>query len=153
MFALDTSGPALRAALSHGVDLLKPSLAEFEMIVGREVRDLASQARQAIGLARSGAARMIALSLGRDGAVLATAERALRLPALEIAERSSVGAGDSFLAGLVLGLARGQGPDEALRLAIAAGADAVGTSGTAQVKQANVKSLLKRIGPADVFRP
>ena len=147
-FALDTSGPALHAALSHGVDLLKPSLAEFETIVGHEVRDPASQAKEAVGLVRSGAARMIALTVGRDGALLATAEGAVRLPALETAERSGVGAGDSFLAGLVLGLARGQAPGEALRLAIAAGASAVAAAGTAQVRRAEVETLLQRIGAA-----
>ena len=84
---------------------------------------------------------MIALTLGGDGAILATADGALQLPAVAVKERTGVGAGDSFLAGLVLGLARGQPRDDALRLAIAAGAVAVAGSGTARVRRAEVEAL------------
>ena len=66
-FALDTSGAALKAPLGHGVDLLKPSLGEFETIAGRANSDRSSRARQAVDLVRSGAARMIALTLGATG--------------------------------------------------------------------------------------
>ncbi len=143
-FALDTSGSALRAALGCGIDLLKPSLTEFESIVGREVRDLSSQKDQAMQLVRSGAARMIALTLGATGAILATEQHVIELPAIHVAERTGVGAGDSFLAGLVLGLAGGQPPEKALHLALACGAVAVRSPGTAQVKRADVEAL---VGP------
>ncbi len=143
-FVLDTSGPALKAALRHGVDLLKPSLGEFESIVGREVRDPQSQAREARELIRSGAARMIALTLGRDGAMLVTSDDVVRLPAIEVVEKSAVGAGDSFLAGLVLGLARGQSHKSALQLAIATAAAAVSSPGTAHVRRPFVETLLAR---------
>ncbi|MGZ3339366.1 MAG: 1-phosphofructokinase family hexose kinase [Reyranella sp.] len=152
-FALDTSGPALRASLGHGVDLLKPSLGEFESIVGREYSKPSSRATRAVELVRSGAARMIALTLGGEGAILATAEGALQLPAMAVKERTGVGAGDSFLAGLVLGLARGQPRDEALRLAIAAGAAAVAGIGTARVQRAEVEALYRGFRPEVAEKP
>jgi len=142
-FALDTSGSALKASLGHGIDVLKPSLSEFETIVGRESSEPSSRAMQAVDLVRSGIARMIALTLGSDGVILATADGALQLPAMPVKERTGVGAGDSFLAGLVLGLARGQPRDQALRLAIAAGAAAVAGSGTARVQRADVEALYR----------
>lgn len=141
-FALDTSGSALAASLGHGIFLLKPSLSELETIVGRKVRDLGSQMDEAKRLAQSGAAEMIALTLGSDGAILATSDRAFHLPAPPVTERTGVGAGDSFLAGLVFALARGQPAEKALGLAVACGAAAVQGSGTAQVKRADVASLL-----------
>ena len=96
---------------------------------------------------------MIALTLGGDGAILATAEGAVQLPAVAVKERTGVGAGDSFLAGLVLGLARGQPDDEALRLAIAAGAVAVAGSGTARVQRAEVEALYRGFRPEVAEKP
>ena len=88
---------------------------------------------------------MIAVSLGRDGAILGTSEGVSRLPAVKVGECSAVGAGDSFLAGLVLGLARGVSDREALALGIAAGAASVATYGTAQVRRADVETLCRKL--------
>ena len=81
-FALDTSGSALTGALKHGISLLKPSLSELETIVGQEVRDLPGQMTQAKRLVESGAAEMVALTLGAGGAILATAERVIHVASL-----------------------------------------------------------------------
>jgi 6-phosphofructokinase 2 len=143
-FVLDTSGTALRAALGHRIELLKLSLSELEFLIGRELHDLQSQEKETASLIRSGAARMIAVSLGRDGAILGTQEGISRLPAMKVEECSAVGAGDSFLAGLVFGLARGVSHREALALGIAAGAASVATYGTAQVRRADVEALYRK---------
>lgn len=144
-FALDTSATALTAALGHGISLLKPSLSEFEAIVGREVRDLDSQMTQARRLAQSGAAEMVALTLGVAGVILATADHVIHSPAIVVAEKTGVGAGDSFLAGLVFALSEGRPFEEALRLALACGAAAVQGVGTAAVRRAAVDALLAQI--------
>jgi 6-phosphofructokinase 2 len=144
-FVLDTSGSALTASLGQGIFLLKPSLSEFEAIVGQEVRELPSQMTQAKRLVQSGAAQMVALTLGADGAILATADRVAHLPAIAVSEKTGVGAGDSFLAGLVFGLAGQQTLENALRLALACGAAAVQSVGTAAVRRADVDALLAHI--------
>ena len=146
-FALDTSGAALTGALKHRVTLVKPSLSELEAIVGREVRDLASQKKEARRLVESGAAEIVALTLGAAGAILATAERVVHAPAFAVAEKTGVGAGDSFLAGLVTGLAEGRTEEEALRLALACGAAAVQSTGTAQVRRVAVEALMAKSAP------
>jgi 6-phosphofructokinase 2 len=143
-FVLDTSGPALRAALGHGIELLKLSLSELEFLIGRDLPDPQSQEKETASLIRSGAARMVAVSLEGNGAILGTRESVIRLPAVKVEECSAVGAGDSFLAGLVLGLARGMSHREALALAIAAGAASVATYGTAQVRRADVEALYRK---------
>lgn len=141
-FALDTSGPTLTASLGRGISLLKPSLSEFEAIVGREVRDLPGQMTEAKRLVQSGAAEMVALTLGAGGAIVATADQVIHSPAFAVTEKTGVGAGDSFLAGLVFGLSEPRPLDDALRLALACGAAAVQNVGTAAVRRAAVDALL-----------
>lgn len=141
-FVLDASGPPLRAALGQGIALLKVSLREFEYLLGTEAPTPEAQDREAMDLVRAGAARMIAVSLGADGAFLATREGIIRRKGPAVAARSAVGAGDSFLAGLVLGLAEGKSADHALNLALAAGAASVAQYGTAHVSRDQVEALL-----------
>jgi 6-phosphofructokinase 2 len=140
-FAVDTSGAALRATVGDGVTLLKVSLGELEFLVGRPLPDAGSQDEAVAALLGSGAARMIAVSLGEDGAILGTTGGITRLPAIPVLTRGAVGAGDSFLAGLVLGLARGLPDRLALAFGMAAGAAAVATYGTAQVRREDVEAM------------
>lgn len=139
-FALDTSGSALRASLGHGIDVMKPSLRELEALVGRTLPDLPAQQTEALALVRSGAARMVVVTLGAGGAVLATEAGVLHRPALPGPVRSAVGAGDAFLAGMVLALARGAAPIEALDWGLAAGAAAIAGVGTARVRREDVEA-------------
>ena len=145
-FVLDTSGPALPAALGHGVALVKPSRGEFEALVGRPLPTPEAQAEAAAALVRSGAAGLVAVTLGHEGALLAGPDGLLlRLPALEVPAVGAVGAGDSFLAAMVLALARGEGPREAFAWGLAAGAAAVMRPGTAHPRREDVEALRRRI--------
>lgn len=144
-FVLDTSGAALSAAVGHGLELLKLSLSELEFLIGRRAPDAATQEQEVTALTRSGAARRIAVSLGREGAILGSGNGVLRMPAPPVEAYSSVGAGDAFLAGLVLGLARRLTDREALALGVAAGSAAVVTCGTAQVQKAKVGVLYREL--------
>lgn len=144
-FVLDSSGPALRAALGHGIDLMKPSLEELETLVGRPLPDPAAQEEEAMALVREGAARMVAVSLGAEGAILATRSGVLRRKALAGPVHSAVGAGDAFLAAMVLALARDAGPAEALDWGIAAGAAAVARPGTARIGSEEVAACYRRL--------
>jgi 6-phosphofructokinase 2 len=145
-FVLDTSGEALQLALEKGgVELVKPSLGEFEALIGRELREQALLEQAAVELVRSGRVRLVAVTLGRDGALLAAAEGTLRLPALDVVVRGAVGAGDSFLAAMTLALARGQSAQDAFAWGVAAGAAAVSNAGTAHPRRPEVEALRQRI--------
>lgn len=145
-FVLDTSGEALRQALARGgVDLVKPSQGEFEGLVGRRLTTAEELESAALDLVRSGRVRCAAITLGRDGALLATAEGALRLPALDVVVRGAVGAGDSFLAAMTMALAEGRGAEDAFAWGMAAGAAAVSNAGTAHPERAEVAALRARI--------
>ena len=144
-FVLDTTGAALKHALGKGVTLVKPSLGELESLLGRTIGDRSEQEAAALALVRGGAAQYVVLSLGAEGAILARDKGVLRLPAPNVVVRSSVGAGDSFTAGMILGLSRGDAPEDAFAHGIAAGAAAVMNYGTAHLLPADVEALYRQI--------
>ena len=143
-FVLDTSGDALRSAVGHGIHLLKLSLSEFQFLVGKEISDPIEQEQEARALAQSGAARLIAVSMGAAGAILATETSVFRHPGLKVKAESAVGAGDSFLAALVTALARQMALNDALAFGVAAGTASILRRGTAVVNRHEVDQLMSR---------
>ena len=139
-FVLDTSGGALKQA-GYGIHLLKPSLRELQDLSGREIATLFEQEKAAREIIEQGRSEIVVLSLGEQGALLATAEDCERFPAIPVAARSTVGAGDSMLAGVVLGLSRGLHLREAVRFGLAAGAAALLGSGTQLCRRSDVERL------------
>ena len=144
-FALDTSGPALRAALARGVDVLKPSLREMRELTGQPLADPASCVAACRALIEQGRARTVALTLGGQGAILATAAGAWRAWPLPITPVSAVGAGDSFLAALLCALAAGASHPEAFRHGVAAGSAALLSPGTQLCQPEMVRELLGHV--------
>jgi len=144
-FVLDSSGPALGAALAHGVHIVKPNLRELEDLTGCPLPTRRAWEAAACRLVEDGKADIVALTLGADGAFLAMGDGRLRAGGLAVATQSAVGAGDSFLAALVHRLARGDGPETALRVAIAAGAAALMTPGTELFEVAEIDRLAPKV--------
>jgi len=145
-FILDTSGLALEKTLSAGgVYLAKPSLGEFEHIVGRSLADERAQEEAALELVKRGAVSLLAVTLGRDGAFLASERGIRRIAAMPVEARSAVGAGDSFVAGMTVGLAQGMEIEEAFIYGMAAGTAAVLTPGTELCRRADVERLFAEL--------
>lgn len=141
---LDCSGAALRHTVNHArLHVLKPSFRELEHLAGEHLDE--PQARRFCdSLVRSGQVAHVAVSMGAHGAFLVTRDGHFHAPALRVKVRSAVGAGDSFLAGMVHGLCSGQRIEQAFRLGIAAGAASVTTPGTALCQRSDVEALLPR---------
>jgi 6-phosphofructokinase 2 len=139
---LDTSGPALRLALeAGGIHMVKPSLGELEDAVGRSLPDSKAQHEAAMAYVETGKVEFMAVTLGREGALLAWKGGVLGLPSIEVKSRSAVGAGDSFVGAMTLLMARGRPIEEAFRYGIAAGAAAVLTPGTQLCRRDDVERL------------
>lgn len=144
---LDTSGPALKAALARGgVYLVKPSLGEMEQLVGTPLREPERIIAEARRVVEGGGAEIVAVTMGHQGAILAHAGGVLTLPALAVDVRSAVGAGDSFVAAMTHGLALGRSVEDAFRLGIAAGTAAVMTPGTGLCHREDIERLAGQIG-------
>ncbi|WP_230532292.1 1-phosphofructokinase family hexose kinase [Microvirga roseola] len=139
-FVLDTSGEALRHMRS-GVHLLKPSIRELREWTGSELRSEAQQIEAVRQLIGRGICEIIVISLGAEGALLVTEEMHERLAPIEVPVRSAVGAGDSMVAAITYGLARGLDLRNAIRLGMAAGAATVMTPGTELCRREDVERL------------
>lgn len=142
-FFIDTSGPALKQA-GLGIYLLKPSLRELVDLTGREIRNERDEELAARQIIEQGRCEILVLSLGAQGALLATAEGAERFAASPVEARSTVGTRDSMLAGIVLGLSRGLPLRDAVRFGTAAGAAALLGSGTQLCRRSDVERLYAR---------
>ena len=138
---VDASGPALAAALAEGVFLVKPSGRELGELVGRELPDVGAKVDAARELVARRSAQVVALTLGGDGAVLVTAEGVTRLEVPKVEVHSTVGAGDSFLAAMVLRLAQGRDLASAFRAGVAAGTATAMTEATELCHRDDVERL------------
>lgn len=126
--AVDTSGPAFRAAVTVGPELVKPNAEELAEAVGRPLRSRSEVIAAACELQGLGA-KTVLVSLGAEGAILVDEAVVVGESPVE-APRSSVGAGDAFLAGFLAGQYRGASRSEAFAEALAWGAAAVQLPGT-----------------------
>jgi 6-phosphofructokinase 2 len=139
---LDTSGPPLQAALREGVYLIKPNQREFADLAGHALAaDPNQRLEQVKALAARGHAEVLIVTLGSEGALLATADQQIwaRPPRLEGV--SPVGAGDSFVGLLTLKLAHERPLKEALCYGVAAAAAAVLTRGAELFRAEDVDRL------------
>jgi 6-phosphofructokinase 2 len=139
---LDTNGPALTEALKVGVYLFKPSLRELRDLTGQDLPDLDSQVAAAQQLIHSGQAEIVAVSLGAEGALVVSATEQWRARSVNVEVKTTIGAGDSFVAGMVWSLARGDSLVKAFQYGLASGAAALLAPGTSLSQAADVHYLL-----------
>ncbi len=147
---VDTSGEALRAALDEGVFLIKPSKRELGELVGAELGDVASLVEASRELVGEGRCDVVALTLGGAGAIVVSADVTLQLPTPHVEVQSTVGAGDSFLGGLLLRLAQGQELAAAFRTAVAAGSATAALPATELCHAGEVALLEAGLEPVEV---
>jgi len=144
-FVLDTSGSALEPALKEGVYLLKPNLRELNEFLGAEAVDDGAIIEASRRIISRYGVELVVTSLGEDGALLVSADKICRAEAPHVRALSAVGAGDSFLGAMVSRLATEHPLEDAFRYAVAAGAAAVLTPGTALCNRADVERLLPQV--------
>lgn len=138
---VDTNGALLPRVT--GAALVKPSVRELRDCVGAELRGPAEQAAAARNLIEAGVSESVVVSLGASGALVVTADAAERVPGVPVPSGvgTAVGAGDNMLAGIVVGLGRGDPLPEAVRYGTVAGAAATLTPGTEPCRRDDVERL------------
>lgn len=152
--AIDTSGEALVASLAARPRLIKPNRAELAELVGRPVDSIAEVIAAAEEIRASGV-EFVLTSLGSDGAVLVSHAGVLVGESRVAVPRSTVGAGDSFLAGFLVKFSQDESDLEgALIEALAWGAAATALPGTSVPKPSDIDySSVQLVWHPDLDRP
>ena len=128
---LDTSGAALKAALTAAPRIIKPNRHELAELLGEPLDTIESLVAAGRGLLNGPhAPEIVVVSLGGDGALFLTRTQALHAHPVKVAVTSTVGAGDAMVAGLV-----------------AAQIENCSLAETAQLATAFAAAKLTRLGP------
>ena len=138
---VDTSGEELKHALAAGVCLVKPNLGELASLVNKNhlhSYEVAPAAREVIDEYNCGA---VVVSLGQAGALLVTGESTFAVTPPPVRHRSTVGAGDSMVAGIVLSLYRNKSLEEAVQYGVACGTAATMNPGTELCKRKDADDI------------
>lgn len=140
-FILDTSGKSYKGVLEEGVYLLKPNKNELKDLTGEIAGDLEQQRNQLLTILEKHRVEVIVLSLGGEGALLATKGEVRHFPAPQVEHVSSIGAGDSMVAGMVYSLSTGQPIEKAILYGLACGSATIKSPGTELLKKEDVQPL------------
>lgn len=141
---LDSDGQWLKEGIKAKPYIIKPNVHETEELLGTELKDEAAIIKAAKALVEDDI-QIVAISRGKDGMIVATKEKLIKVVPPRVRIRSTVGAGDSALAGLILKLSQGYSLEEACRWAAAAGTAATLTPGTELCRREDVEKLLPKI--------
>jgi 6-phosphofructokinase 2 len=142
---VDTSGTALKALKGKHTYLIKPNLNELCQLTGvKELspKEVPQAARQAIA---DGYAQIIVVSMGPLGAWIVSADSNFHCIAPAVVKKSTVGAGDSMVAGITYMLEKGVPLKEVIRFGVACGTAATMNEGTQLFRRNDVESLLEKI--------
>lgn len=127
---LDTSGKALKNALDQQIYMLKPNRRELEEICGCSLEDEKEQEKMCRDLVAEGTCEVLVLTLGRNGALLTAEDEQIRIPGIAVTEVSAIGAGDSFVGGMLMALQQKKSLTDALLYGMSAGTAALLTDAT-----------------------
>ncbi len=141
---LDAEGELLLEGLKAGVAIIKPNIHEFENAIGRKLKS----DEEIIEAARSWIVQYhvtyILVSLGRKGSLLIGSNMVLRALPIKIDVKSTVGAGDSMLAGFLYGIMH-EKLEKAFAFGVACGTLAVSKEGTIALPRKEVFEMLKNV--------
>jgi 1-phosphofructokinase family hexose kinase len=151
---LDSEGEPLRAATRRGPDVVSPNELEAEGLVGYEFGDEDDRRSAVREMVELGARESIMTLSDGCLALLGDGDRRVYRATLEPLEPvSAVGSGDAFLAGFVAARYGGRGHEDALRFAVACGAESTQHFGAGRVEQREVERLVPEVRVEELETP
>jgi 1-phosphofructokinase family hexose kinase len=141
---LDTSGESLKTGCAEKPYLVKPNAEEAHVLTGLPMDTPSEIAGAAAEIRRMGA-QNVAISMGKAGALLHTAEGTWLTHSPKIKEKNPIGAGDSMVGGLVWGLTQAVVLKEALGWGVASGAATASLPGTEVGSRPLIEELFSQV--------
>ncbi|MNX24999.1 6-phosphofructokinase isozyme 2 [compost metagenome] len=140
---VDTSGEALKKVLETGAYLIKPNVGELAKLIGVERLEMEEVDEAAKTIIAKGGAEIVVVSLGPQGSVLVTKDNFEYVPAPNVAKKSTVGAGDSMVGGIVWALSQNKNLKDVIRWGVACGSAATMNEGTQLFKLEDANRLFE----------
>lgn len=140
-FIVDTKGEPLKHALESGVFLIKPNLAELASLAGRSYINEDEVEKVGLQLLHNSNCEAMAVSMGMNGALLISKNETYRIQAPPVTHVSTVGAGDSMVAGIITGLLENFALWDAVKFGVACGTAATMQAGSQLCKPEDARRL------------
>jgi 6-phosphofructokinase 2 len=142
---VDTSGPALEALKGKGAYLIKPNIGELAKLLKIESVDKNEVDDAALQIINDGFAQVVVVSMGATGAWLVSQDEKHFVAAPKVEKKSTVGAGDSMVAGMVYMLQQQRSLKDALTFGVACGTAATMNEGTQLFDKVDAERLYESI--------
>lgn len=142
---LDADGLLLAEGITAGPFMIKPNIHELEtafevkLYTEQEIISLCHRIQAQYRI------QIILVSMGADGSLLVTEKECYRAEPIPVEVKSTVGAGDSMLGGMLYGIDKGLPAGEAFRYAVACGTLAVTQTGTQSFSMDEVQDMMKHV--------
>ena len=147
---LDTSGTGFRHAVPAGPWLIKPNVDELSEYAGKPLESTAAILEIARGVMSQYRICSVVISMGKEGAIFAEGEETVWAVPPAVQVKSTVGAGDAMVAGIVAGKIRGLGLADCARLATAFSVAAISHIGSGLPSIDAVQSARERVTIRDL---
>lgn len=141
---IDAPVAVMKKTLGSKPFLIKPNLHELEILTDKTLSSIDQIAAEARLIVQKGITN-VCVSLGENGAILTCSDNSYYCKPPQITPHSTVGAGDSMVAGLAYSFAHKQSPEQALKLAVACGTGTAQQPGTQLFKAKEIEPLLNQI--------
>lgn len=141
---LDTSGDVLSEGVCAQPYMIKPNVREAEYLLGRKLQtddEIVEGSQELLNLG----IEIVVVSMGVRGAIAVSREGVWKAIPPKVSKESTLGAGDSMVAGLAIGTSEHSGLADSLALATAAATATVMTPGTELCRPEDVQDLLPRV--------
>jgi len=142
---LDTSGVALLPSMKANIYMMKPNLGELSILCGVDFISTIELETLTKRFLKQNNCEVLVVSMGPKGALLSTNDITEYILAPTVQQKSTIGAGDSMVAGMVMSLLKGKSLIDMVKYGVACGTAATIHPGTQLCNKADADNLYKWI--------